>query len=184
MKIYTRTGDQGETGLFGGPRVPKDHTRIEAYGTVDELNAELGLARAELKDPSLADIDALLGRVQHHLFDIGAELATPDPVTKGTALLAGSHIELLEQAIDTHDGELTPLKQFILPGGTRAAAQLHVARCVCRRAERVVVSLAGLEAVREEPVRYLNRLSDLLFTIARVVNHRVGEGDVPWNKEA
>jgi cob(I)alamin adenosyltransferase len=184
MKIYTRTGDQGETGLFGGPRVSKDHQRIEAYGTVDELNADLGVVRADLAAAAgeLQDIDRLLNNVQHHLFDLGAELATPDPEQKGTALLTVPHVEELERAIDAFEGELTPLTQFILPGGTRLAAQLHVARCVCRRAERLVVALGHREAVRELPVIYLNRLSDLLFVLSRVANHRAGEPDVAWQK--
>jgi cob(I)alamin adenosyltransferase len=186
MKIYTRTGDRGETALFGGPRVAKDHARIEAYGTVDELNAVLGVVRIELATAEFdaSDIDHLLGLVQHHLFDIGAELATPSPEEKGTALLSDRHVELLEGAIDRHEAELTPLTQFVLPGGSPAAAALHVARCVCRRAERLVVSLGHREELRELPVVYLNRLSDLLFVLARVGNSRSGHGDVQWSKEA
>ncbi|MEM6656363.1 MAG: cob(I)yrinic acid a,c-diamide adenosyltransferase [Planctomycetota bacterium] len=183
MKIYTRSGDQGETALFGGPRVSKDHDRIEAYGTVDELNAVLGLARTDLAEDPTADVDELLGRVQHQLFDLGAELATPTPEEKGTALLTGKHIADLEGAIDHYDSELPALTQFILPGGTRVAAQLHLARCVCRRAERLVVALGHHEALRETPMQYLNRLSDLLFILARVANERVGHGDVSWSKE-
>ncbi len=186
MKIYTRTGDQGETALFGGPRVAKDHARIEAYGTVDELNADLGVARVELVAEAFgtSDIETLLNSVQHHLFDIGAELATPAPEEKGTALLADRHIELLEKSIDAFEAELPPLTQFVLPGGTRSAAHLHVARCVCRRAERLVVSLGHREELRDVPIIYLNRLGDLLFVLARVANHRDGSGDVPWSKEA
>ena len=184
MKIYTRTGDQGETALFGGQRVSKDHDRIEAYGTVDELNAVLGVVRAELGDAGdPGRIDPLLARVQHQLFDLGAELATPSPEEKGTALLTDSQVASLEQAIDEYEAKLTPLKQFILPGGSRAASHLHVARCVCRRAERLIVALGHHEAVRETPVQYVNRLADLLFVLARAANHAAGVGDVPWNKE-
>ncbi len=185
MKIYTRTGDQGETALFGGPRVSKDHARIEAFGTVDELNADLGVARVELAGEAFAteDMLTLLNSIQHHLFDVGAELATPLPEEKGTALIGSRHIELMEQSIDKYQAELTPLAQFVLPGGTRSAAHLHVARCVCRRAERFVVSLGHREELREAPMIYLNRLGDLLFVLARVANHRDGSGDVYWSKE-
>lgn len=191
MKIYTRTGDQGETALFGGQRVSKDHDRIEAYGTVDELNAVLGVVRAEIAalaqrasgdggDPG--EIDALLSSVQHHLFDLGAELAAPDPEKQGADLLTNEHVKALEEAIDKFDGELPPLKQFILPGGGNVAAHMHVARCVCRRAERLVVALGHHEAVREIPVQYVNRLADLLFVLARFANHTAGIPDVPWEK--
>lgn len=185
MKIYTRTGDQGETALFGGPRVSKDHDRIEAYGTVDELNAVLGVVRHELTMVKFdaSDVDELLGRVQHQLFDMGAELATPSPEEKGTALLNDAHISALENAIDKFESELKPLTQFILPGGSGAAAQLHMARCIGRRAERLVVALGHHEAVRATPMQYLNRLSDLLFVLARVANHRCGAGDIGWSKE-
>ena len=179
MKIYTKTGDRGETGLFGGDRVPKHHARVEAYGDVDELNSVLGLARTErLPD----DVDALLGAIQSELFDVGAELATaPDKMDRLLAPPIGDReIETLERAIDRADGELAPLKTFVLPGGTRAAAILHVARCTCRRAERRVVALSSVEEVRPEIVRYLNRLSDLLFTLARLVNARANVDDVPW----
>src|SRR4029078_5482121 len=128
MKIYTKTGDDGQTGLFGGPRVSKDAPRIEAYGTVDELNSVLGLARAETLPES---IDALLAGIQSELFSLGAELATPNPAAKGTHLIGPSHIERLEQAIDQFEADLEPLKQFILPGGTKGAASLHLARTVC-----------------------------------------------------
>ncbi|MEM8864937.1 MAG: cob(I)yrinic acid a,c-diamide adenosyltransferase [Planctomycetota bacterium] len=184
MKIYTRTGDQGETALFGGQRVSKDHNRIEAYGTIDELNAVLGVVRAELAtegDPG--GLDGLLGTVQHQLFDLGAELAAPSPEEQGTDLLSADHVAALEEAIDTHEARLQPLKQFILPGGNRAASQLHVARCVCRRAERLIVALGHREAVRETPVQYANRLADLLFVLARVANQAAGIDDVPWQKQ-
>ncbi|HEX3658850.1 MAG TPA: cob(I)yrinic acid a,c-diamide adenosyltransferase [Pirellulales bacterium] len=179
MKIYTKTGDDGQTGLFGGPRVAKDAPRIEAYGTVDELNAVLGIARcAQLP----ADVDALLARVQHELFDLGAELATPDPAKFNMRGLGAAQIQTLEQAIDTFEAELAPLKQFILPGGTLGAAQLHLARTVCRRAERRIVALAAVEPIASELVVYLNRLGDLLFVLARLANARAGQQDVLWQK--
>jgi cob(I)alamin adenosyltransferase len=181
MKIYTKTGDGGETGLFAGPRVTKDDPRIEAYGTVDELNAALGWARTET---TAGELDQLLGRIQHHLFAIGAELATPDPAKHGTKMIGDAHIRELEQAIDDWEEQLPPLKQFVLPGGARAAAALHVARSVCRRAERRVVSLYRFMQIGtgDLPVVYLNRLSDLLFVLARAANHQAGCGDIPWEK--
>ncbi len=181
MRIYTKTGDQGDTGLFGGPRVPKDDHRIEAYGTVDELNSLLGVARAEALP---ADVDALLARIQSELFSLGAELATPNPAALGTALVGPGHSAALERAIDQYEAQLEPLKLFILPAGTRAAALLHLARTVCRRAERRLVTLrtAAAEPVSGELIIYLNRLSDLLFVLAREVNRRAGLADVPWQK--
>jgi cob(I)alamin adenosyltransferase len=171
VKIYTRTGDRGETSLFGGARVPKDDPRIEAYGTVDELNSFIGAARASW--PS-SPLDALLARIQSDLFDIGARLAAP-----GSDRFRGAdaaRIPELEQSIDAMESELPPLRNFILPGGCAAAAQLHVARTVCRRAERLVVALG------EEPsVVYLNRLSDWLFVAARYANLKFGVDDVVWN---
>lgn len=183
MKIYTKTGDLGETGLFAGPRVRKDDPRIEAYGTVDELNAVLGLARCE-KLP--AEIDALVAGIQHTLFDLGAELATPEPASRGTDLVSTGHIEALEAAIDRYEAELTPLRTFILPGGVSGAAWFHLARTVCRRAERHVVTLMGLENAKLSPhvLVYLNRLSDLLFVLARAVNHTAGHGDIAWKKSS
>ncbi len=182
MKIYTKTGDDGETGLFGGPRVRKDNVRIEAYGGIDELNAVLGMVRAEGVP---GEIDALLATIQHQLFAIGAELATPDPAAHGMELLRDQHITALESAIDTHTDRLPPLKQFILPGGTRAASAVHFARAVCRRAERRIVTLAGEsnEQVSERILRYVNRLSDLLFVLARAVNAEAGHADVAWQKD-
>ncbi len=180
MKIYTKTGDSGDTGLFGGPRVPKDDLRIEAYGTVDELNACLGLVRSEALS---GDADALLGRLQNELFVVGAELAAPQPHPHVPHIEA-THIAALEQAIDQMEAQLPPLRQFILPGGCRAAALLHVARAVCRRAERRVVSLsrrAG-EPVSPLVLVYLNRLGDLLFVLARQVNAQSGRSDVAWQK--
>lgn len=195
MKIYTKTGDEGETGLFGGGRVRKDHPRITAYGTLDEFNATLGVVRAELArsadlDPAMATaIDSLLGAVQNHLFDLGAELAAPRSIeetreAKGTQLIQQPHVDELERAIDDYESRLPPLRQFILPGGTAVAAQLHVARCVCRRAEREIVSLAAEHPLRDLPIRYVNRLSDLLFVLARAANHEAGGADVPWQKAA
>ncbi len=181
-KIYTRTGDQGDTGLFGGPRVRKDNPRIEAYGTVDELNAFVGAARFEIA-PVDKPIDELLARIQNDLFDVGAELATPDPV-KGMRSVSQTQIDELEQAIDRYEELVPPLRQFILPGGSKAGVQMHLARTVARRAERLVVHLAGLpdESVSSEVIIYLNRLSDLLFVLARVANHLVGVADVNWQK--
>jgi cob(I)alamin adenosyltransferase len=189
MKIYTKTGDDGETGLFGGPRVRKDHIRIEAYGTVDELNAVLGVVRTQSPP---AQLDALLVTFQNQLFDLGAELATPEPKKFGIAGVTPQQVAALEQAIDRHEAELEPLRQFILPGGTPAAASLHLARTICRRAERLLVTLAavvveGNEGLVAEPISsdaliYLNRLSDLLFVLARWTNRKAGVADVPWQK--
>ena len=156
MKIYTKTGDHGETGLFGGPRVSKDTPRIEAYGTVDELNSVLGVVRAQAIE---SDIDALLRQIQNELFDLGAQLATPDPAAHHTSLIGPPQIVALEAAIDRFEARLDPLKQFILPGGTPAAAQLHLARTVCRRAERRLVTLVhqSAERIADDLVIYLNR---------------------------
>jgi cob(I)alamin adenosyltransferase len=181
MNIYTRTGDRGETGLFGGGRVPKDDRRVEAYGDVDELNAALGLARAIELMPR---VDEVLVPIQRDLFAIGALLATPDPVKMreqlAKARLDEERVAQLEAAIDAGEAELEPLRAFILPGGTPKAAALHVARTVCRRAERRVVTLAHDVEIPELAVMYLNRLSDLLFVLARVANRRAGAGEVTW----
>jgi cob(I)alamin adenosyltransferase len=181
MKIYTRTGDSGETGLFGGGRVPKDHQRVAAYGDVDELNSAIGLARAT--EPA-AFFDALLETVQRDLFSIGGHLATPDPERVAKALekasLSAGRIVEFEAAMDAADAGLPPLRAFVLPAGTPKAAALHLARTVCRRAERSTVGLARESEVPELFVVYLNRLSDLLFTLARLANHRGGSGDVTW----
>ncbi len=184
MKIYTKTGDQGQTSLYGGERVDKDHLRIETFGTIDELNAELGVARACLASAATdyAEIDQLLGTIQNHLFDLGAELATSEPQAKGTQLLGEEAIQQLEQAIDRFDGSLPTLTQFVLPGGTASAAQLHVARCVCRRSERSLARLIREATVRGVVMVYLNRLGDLLFVLARAANHLAGQPDVPWQK--
>lgn len=180
MKIYTKTGDTGETGLFAAGRVRKDDPRIEAYGSVDELNSFLGLARAEALP---AEVDALVARIQNQLFELGAELATPDPAKRGADAISGDEVAGLEAAIDAHEERLEPLKTFILPGGTPGAAALHVARSVCRRAERRTIALLNTpgEDVSPLAVVYLNRLSDLLFVLARYVNHQAGRGDVPWH---
>ena len=184
MKIYTKSGDQGKTSLYGGQRVDKDHLRIETCGSVDELNADIGLVRAGLARQAgdYAEIDELLQHVQNQLFDLGAELATPDAAERGTQLLLAEAVEALETAIDHWQTQLEPLKQFILPGGTEAAARLHVARCVCRRSERALVSLMREAEVRPEVIIYLNRLGDLLFVLGRAANHLAGTGDVPWTK--
>lgn len=181
MKIYTKTGDGGETGVFGGGRVPKSHPRVQAYGDVDELNAALGLARARAPEEFAAD---LLDSVQRDLFAIGGQLATPDPVRVTKALakaeLGPDRVASLERAIDEAQARLPPLAAFILPGGTPKAAALHLARTVCRRAERSVVALARAEAVPPIIVVYLNRLSDLLFVLARRANADAGRPDVAW----
>jgi cob(I)alamin adenosyltransferase len=181
VKIYTRTGDEGETGLFGGGRVSKTHPRVEAYGDVDELNAAIGMARSI---EALPRVDEVLVPLQRDLFAIGALLATPD-LEKMQRHLEKAQIDdrrigELERAIDDGDRELEPLKSFIIPGGTPKAAALHVARTVCRRAERRVIALMPNEEIPSLVVIYLNRLSDLLFTLARVANHRAGAGEVTW----
>jgi cob(I)alamin adenosyltransferase len=182
MNIYTRTGDQGETGLFAGPRVPKDSPRIEAYGTVDELNAALGIARCESLPE---DLDQLLARVQHELFAVGAELATPDPVAYGVRSIGDRHIQAIEAAIDDFQARLDPLRVFILPGGSRGAAALNLARTICRRAERRLITLIrqSNEPISLDLVAYLNRLGDLLFVLGRVANAAAGQGDIPWQKD-
>ena len=181
MKIYTKTGDAGTTGLFGGGRVGKDHPRVEAYGDVDELNATLGVARAAEVMPR---IDEVLVPIQRDLFAIGALLATPDREKMRQHLekarVDEDRVAQLERAIDDADRELEPLRAFVLPGGTPKAAALHVARTVCRRAERRVVRLQADEEIPQLVVVYLNRLSDLLFVLARVANRRAGAGEVTW----
>jgi cob(I)alamin adenosyltransferase len=181
MKIYTKTGDDGETGLFAGPRVRKDDPRIEAYGTVDELNAVLGLARCEAL-PSA--IEQTLAAVQNELFAVGAELASPDPEKAGTAWIDEPHVVALEQAIDALEEQLPPLRQFVLPAGNRGACTIHVARGVCRRAERRLITLVHTEGVQVSGrlIRYLNRLSDYLFVAARAAQVLSGGGEVPWQK--
>lgn len=184
MKIYTRTGDSGETGLLGGKRVPKDHPRIEAVGAVDELNAQIGVVRSQIAPDSvtLAEISSLLGDIQHQLFDCGAELASPDGTRQSALMISADCIAELEGSIDRFEETLPPLTEFILPGGSPAAAQLHVARSTSRRAERRLVALGQSEQVRPELIQYLNRLSDLLFVLARAANQAAGVGDVTWRK--
>jgi cob(I)alamin adenosyltransferase len=182
-KIYTKTGDTGETALFGGERVRKCDLRVEAIGSIDETNASVGVVRAELLRGAVAPdgMDSLLARIQHSLFDSGAELAART-VEARPPCITDADITSLEREIDRYDAMVEPLRVFILPGGTAAAAQLHVARCVCRRAERRLVELMAGEQVRSELLRYLNRLSDLLFVLARVVNKVNGLPDVAWQR--
>jgi cob(I)alamin adenosyltransferase len=181
VKIYTKTGDDGQTGLLGGHRVSKDDIRIEAYGTVDEFNAFLGVARAE-SPPS--DVDAVLAGAQNCLFSIGAELATPEPARQRTPPVTEESVRGLELAIDALEESLPPLRQFILPGGNRVVAALHAARSVCRRAERRVVTLSAGANVSLSPqtIQYLNRLSDYLFVAARYVCQVSNIAEVPWQK--
>jgi cob(I)alamin adenosyltransferase len=180
-KIYTKTGDSGTTGLFGGGRVPKDDDRVDAYGEVDELNSAIGFARSAEMMPR---VDEVLAPVQRDLFAIGAILATPDPIKMreqlAKARIDDERISELEHSIDACDDELEPLRAFILPGGTPKAAALHLARTVCRRAERKVVRLQRSAEVPALVIVYLNRLSDLLFSLARVANKRAGAGEVTW----
>lgn len=181
MKIYTRTGDKGTTALFGGDRVKKHHLRITAYGTVDETNSQIGLARAFLNNYSGFEIfDNVLGQIQSDLFTLGADLATPLDAKARVPRISAGHVDQLEKNIDRLDQELPPLKQFILPGGTLVAAQLHVARTVCRRAERLVSEAAETETLNEQVLVFLNRLSDLLFVAARWFNFKTGTDDITW----
>jgi len=181
MPIYTRTGDQGETSLVGGERVPKSSLRVEAYGTVDEANSALGLAASLLPD-ELAELRPLLERLQRELFLVGGDLATPEksPGERWVERVNGEMVARLEEEIDRLEAELPPLKLFILPGGHPAAAAMHLARTVTRRAERQAVALAEREWVNPEALRYLNRLSDLLFVLSRFVNHRLGVEEPVW----
>lgn len=182
MKIYTRTGDDGETGLFKGPRVRKDDVRIEAYGAIDELNAVIGLARSASPDEAL---DAMLVQVQNDLFAIGAEYATPGAANAGIQLVEERHTQQLEAWIDQCESRLDPLRTFILPGGEESASRLHVCRTTCRRAERRAWTLANqADGPESESLKYLNRLSDLLFVMARVANRLAGRGDIPWNPDS
>jgi cob(I)alamin adenosyltransferase len=176
-KIYTRTGDTGETSLVSGKRRPKHDLRIEAYGTVDETNAAIGLARLDADEHT----DALLARIQNDLFDLGADLATPgDPnAADGALRIVASQVERLEREIDEINKDLRPLNSFVLPGGTPVAAKLHLARTIVRRAERRMTALAAAEPVNPEAIKYVNRLSDLLFVLARHCNQG-GDKDVLW----
>ena len=179
MKIYTHTGDDGTTALFGGPRVPKYHLRVEAYGTVDELNSALGLARTLGPQP---ETERWLHEIQQHLFYIGSDLATPlDAKADRIVRLDKEAVVWLEEVIDEITDPLPPLKQFILPGGTPVAAQVHVARTVCRRAERITAYLVESEQIGAYVLPYLNRLSDFLFTLARWENFKAGITDEKWS---
>jgi cob(I)alamin adenosyltransferase len=187
-RVYTRTGDRGETSLVGGKRVPKDAPRIEAYGTIDELNAVVGLARAFnaerlAKGEGPRWLDEVLRRLQNQLFDLGSELATPaDAVYEGMYRVGEADVRELERLIDECQQELTPLNSFVLPGGGRVAAFLHQARTVCRRAEREILRLSRVEPLGEGPLRYVNRLSDLLFVLSRWVAKRLGEPEYLWER--
>lgn len=178
-RIYTRTGDGGETGLIGGQRVSKDHLRVEAYGTLDELNSALGAARAVLEDLEVASV---VEQIQHSLFALGAEIASPAADAVHIPHCTSQQVEGLEAWIDHFEAALPPLRAFILPGGNRVGSLLHLARTISRRAERRIVTLAGAEALNPEILRYLNRLSDLLFVLARTVNHRSGIAETVWRK--
>jgi cob(I)alamin adenosyltransferase len=180
MKIYTKTGDDGSTGLFGGGRVRKSDARIECYGTADELNAALGLARV-VAGGSIAEAVA---RVQHELFIVGSHLATPEdsPSTRSLPSIDDAIVGRLEMEIDTAEAELEPLRNFILPGGCELAARLHLARTICRRAERVLVEFAMDRPVSGTIITYMNRLSDWLFVMARLANKRAGVADILWEK--
>lgn len=180
MKIYTKTGDQGETSLFGGARVPKSNLRVAAYGDVDELNAALGwLVTQSPSDPEVVDV---LGSIQRTLFGIGGEVATSKPEARAKLrdLVDERDVERLESSIDALEEQLPPLKSFILPGGSPAGAAAHVARTVCRRAERSLVALSAVDEIRPEILRYLNRLSDWLFVAARSLNRADGAPEIPW----
>ncbi|HWW94374.1 MAG TPA: cob(I)yrinic acid a,c-diamide adenosyltransferase [Vicinamibacteria bacterium] len=180
MKIYTRRGDGGETGLLGGPRVSKDHLRVASSGDLDELSAVLGLVKAHARD---ADLSTLLREIQRDLFAVGAQLADPSARVarrKAKAAVPAARIRSLERAIDARERQMPQLKAFILPGGSRLGSFLHLARTVCRRAERSVVTLARAETVDRRILAYVNRLSDLLFVLARYENHRSGEAEDRW----
>lgn len=183
-QIYTRTGDAGTTALFGGGRVPKDHPRVEAYGQVDELNSTIGVAISFMSDERLS---AFLTSVQNELFNVGAELASESGGEKAASFArmftdAEVKIAALEELMDELDAALPPLQTFVLPSGSRAGALLHLCRTVCRRAERAVITLSHGEQVNPELQRYLNRLSDLLFVMARYVNQADGQPETPWRK--
>lgn len=179
MKIYTRTGDEGETGLYGGERVAKSSLRVEAYGNVDEASSFLGLARSQIMD---RDLDRLLEQLQSILFELGADLATPHTARQREKIspITAADVSWIEELIDGLDGELEPLTSFVLPGGDPAAAALHVARSVMRRAERSAVALMDAETINPDTVKFLNRASDLLFNLARVVNTRTGVSEHLW----
>ena len=187
-RVYTRTGDDGMTALVGGKRVPKDAARIEAYGTVDELNAVVGLVRAWNEEGKgqrelHLRLDAMLQEIQQELFDLGSELATPEDFTyEGMHRMGEEEVTRIERVIDECQEELEPLKSFILPGGGRISAQLHQCRTVCRRAEREILGLSRIESVGEWPLRYVNRLSDLFFVLGRWVGKNLGETEYLWQR--
>lgn len=174
-KIYTRTGDDGTTGLGDGSRIDKDSLRVEAFGSVDELNSAIGVLAAGEIDPAIGE---MLPGIQQQLFDLGGELCIP-----GTTVITNDHVTELEVALDTFNAELPPLKDFILPGGTPAGAACHMARAICRRAERRICTLAATETVNPASLRYINRLSDLLFVLARTINTRSGDREVLWDSK-
>ncbi len=184
MKLYTRTGDDGSTGLFSGARVGKDHPRIEAYGTVDEFNACIGLAMAACRPSDAFDarLLAIFTSMQSRLFDIGADLATPHDAKNSSKVMRieERHVVEAEAWIDEIDSANPPLNAFVMPSGCELSARLHVARTVCRRAERLMVARGREEPISEGALRYMNRLSDLLFAMARRANHAAGVGDIPW----
>jgi len=189
MKLYTKSGDDGTTGLFGGDRVAKDHPRVEAYGAVDELNAALGLAAAavdhSLQGESAQEFASLLGQLQSRLFDLGADLATPEssPHASKIMRMAQRHVDELERWIDRIDARNEPMRQFVLPGGTELAARLHLSRTIARRAERRLVALTRSASANPHAIVYLNRLNDLLFAMARQANRAAGKPDVPWTAQ-
>ncbi|HUK41489.1 MAG TPA: cob(I)yrinic acid a,c-diamide adenosyltransferase [Candidatus Acidoferrales bacterium] len=187
-KVYTKTGDRGETALVGGKRVPKDSPRIEAYGTIDELNSIVGLARA-FNEEKLADgdphrfLDAVLRQIQDELFDLGSELATPpDFFQEGMYRVGENEVHKIEQLIDKCQEELEPLKSFVLPGGGKIGAYLHQCRTVCRRAEREILRLSRAEALSEWPIKYVNRLSDLFFVLSRWISKKTGKDEYLWRR--
>ena len=179
MKIYTRTGDDGTTGLLGAGRVRKDSLRVEAFGSLDECNAAIGIARSLISEE---DIDRILENVQSLLFSVGANLACPGETAK-LELVHTDDIQMLEKAIDTLEEDLTPLKAFILPGGTTSSAHIHLSRSICRRAERNIVRLSHSEEINPLVLIAVNRISDLLFVVGRTLNFRAGRADSIWNKE-
>ncbi len=187
-RVYTRTGDRGDTRLVGGKKAPKDSARIETYGTIDELNATLGLARSfnettVRSNPASRRLDEILKRLQNELFDLGSELATPSDATyEGMYRVGATEVSALERCIDECQQDLKPLSSFILPGGGRVAAFLHQARTVCRRAERLLVRLSREEDVGEWPIKYVNRLGDLLFVLARWIGLHLGEPELLWER--
>ncbi len=187
MKIYTKTGDKGDTALVGGERVPKDDLRIEAYGTIDELNATIGQALSHLSLSETA-LSADLIKIQHHLFDLGSELASlSDRKSRAKTNIpqaSAKKVGWLEKQIDQYTKELPPITYFILPGGSVAASSLHISRTVCRRAERQIINLSGERPINPELIKYINRLSDFLFTVARYANLKAGVGDVRWQADS